>query len=176
MDWLDIKEFFKDTLKYIILIITVLIVAIYIVSLQQIVGSSMSPTFNDNDVIILDKISPKYIKIKRGDIISFKYSNSKYLVKRVIGVPGDYVELKNNKLYINGNYIEESYIGEVINKDFSLTELGYEKIPENMYLVLGDNRGDSLDSRDSKVGLIKKKDIIGKVRVRIWPLNKFKIM
>jgi len=176
MDWLDIKEFFKDTFKYIILIVIVLLVAVYIVSLQQIVGSSMSPTFNDGDIIILDKISPKFIQVKRGDIISFKHSNTKYLIKRVIGVPGDYVELKNNKLYIDGNYIEESYLGDVINKDFSLTELGYETIPDGMYLVLGDNREDSLDSRDSNVGLIKKEDIIGKVRVRIWPLNKFKIM
>ena len=75
MDILDIKEFFKDTLKYIILIIVVLFIAIYVVSLQQVVGSSMSPTLSDGDVIILDKISPKFMKIKRGDIISFNYED-----------------------------------------------------------------------------------------------------
>ena len=136
----------------------------------------MSPTLSDGDVIILDKISPKFMKIKRGDIISFNYEDTKYLIKRVIGVSGDYIEIKNNELYINGIYMKENYLGEIINRDFSLSELGYEKIPDNMYLVLGDNREDSLDSRDASVGLIKKEDIIGRAVIRVWSLKKFKIM
>ena len=177
MDWLEIKEFIKDTLKYIIIIIVILIVAIYIIGLQQVVGSSMSPNLKSNDILILDKISYRFKDIKRGDIVSLYYADSKYLIKRVIGLPGEYLEFKDNNLYVDGNLIKEDYLNDdVVTDDFSINELGYDKIPSDMYLVLGDNRSDSLDSRDPKVGLIKRKDIIGKVRFRIWPLNKIKIV
>lgn len=176
MDWLDIKEFIKDTFKYIIFIILVLVVAIYIVGLQQVVGPSMSPTLANNDIVILDKISYKFMDIKRGDIVSLYYADTKYLIKRVIGVPGDYVEFQDNKLYINNSYYNEDYLTDVVTDDFSLHDLGYEQIPENMYLVLGDNREDSMDSRDPKVGLIEKENILGKVRVQIWPINKMKVV
>lgn len=175
MDWLSIKEYFKDTLKYIILIIIVLIIVIYIVGLQQIVGNSMQYTLNNGDITILDKISYKFINIKRNDIVSIYDNDSKYIVKRVIGLPGEYVEYKNNKLYINGKEIEENYLKDTITKNFKLTELGYERIPKDMYFVLGDNREESLDSRDPNIDLISKKDILGKVRFRIWPLNKISI-
>lgn len=174
MDWLDIKEFIKDTFKYIALIIVVLIIAIYVVGLQQVVGPSMEPTFKSNDILILDKITYRFKEVKRSDIISFYYADSKYLIKRVIGLPGDYVEYKNNILYINGKIVEETYLQGVTTDDFSLKDLGYDVIPGDMYLVLGDNRNNSQDSRDSKVGLVNKKNIIGKVRFRIWPLNKIK--
>lgn len=176
MFWLSFKEFIKDTFKYIIFIIIVLLIAIYIVGLQQVVGPSMEPNFNNNDILILDKISYKFIDIKRNDIISFNDENSKYLIKRVIGVPGDTVEIKNNILYINGNKVEESYLTGVTTSDFSLQDIGFDKIPDDYYFVLGDNRENSQDSRDKKIGLVAKKDIIGKVRLRIWPLNDFKII
>ena len=173
MDWLSIKEFLKDTLKYIILIVTILFIVIYVVSLHQIVGTSMTPTLNNGDITILDKISYKFNNIKRNDIVSIYNEDSKYIVKRIVGLPGESIEYKNNKLYINGEEIKELYLKNQITEDFKLNEIGYEKIPEDMYFVLGDNRKDSLDSRDYNVGLINKKDILGKVRFRIWPLNKF---
>ena len=176
MDWLEIKEFFKDTVKYILLILTVLVLALYVVSLQQVVGPSMQPNFNSNDVVILDKLSYRFKNIEREDIVSVYYADIKYLIKRVIGLPGESIEFKNNNLYINGQIYKEEYLTDnIVTEDFTLTSLGYNIIPEGYYLVLGDNRSDSLDSRDEKVGLIHKKDIIGKVRLRIWPLNKIKI-
>ena len=148
MDWLGIKEFIKDAFKYIIIIVVILIVAIYVVGLQQVVGPSMSPTLKNNDILILDKISYRFKNIKRGDIVSIYYADTKYLIN----------------------------LDNIETLDFSIKEIGYDKIPEDMYLVLGDNRGDSLDSRDPNVGLIKRQDIIGKVRFRLWPLNKIKIV
>jgi len=171
MDWLDIKEFLKDAFKYILFIVFVLFIAIYVIGLQQIVGSSMNPTLNNNDVIILDKLTPKFVNLKRGDIISFYYDETKFLIKRVIGLPGEYIEIINNEIYINNEIIKD-YVKNFNIKDFKLEDLGYDKIPEDMYFVLGDNRENSLDSRDSRVGLIKKEDIIGKKLVRIWPLFK----
>lgn len=177
MDWLDIKEFFKDTFKYIIFIVVILFIAIYVVGLQQVVGPSMSPTLNNGDILILDKASYKFFNVKRNDVIALYSSKSKYLIKRVVGMPGEYIEFKNNQLYINNVLVEEEYLSDsVVTNDFSIRELGYETIPEDMYLVLGDNREDSSDSRDPEIGLIKKSDILGKVRLRIWPLNKFKFV
>lgn len=176
MDWLSIKEFLKDTIKYIIFIIIILIIAIYVVGLQQVVGPSMSPNLKNNDILILDKISYKFSNIKRGDIISFYYADTKYLIKRVIGLPGEYIEFKDNMLYIDGKEVKEEYLKNVTTEKFSLADLNVSKIPNDMYLVLGDNREDSLDSRDPKVGLIKKSDIVGKVRFKIWPINQIKIV
>lgn len=170
MDWLDIKEFLKDTFKYIIFIVVVLFIAIYVIGLQQIVGDSMNPTLNNSDIVIIDKLSPKINNIKRGDIISFYYDESKFLVKRVIGLPGEYVEIKDNKLYIDNKEISD-YIENPIMFDFKLKTLGFEKIPKDMYFVLGDNRNNSLDSRDKNVGLIKKENIVGKNVVKIWPIK-----
>ena len=176
MDWLEIKEFIKDTLKYIILIIVVLVIALYVVSLQQVVGPSMSPTFESGDVLILDKITKRFSDVNRGDIVSVNYADTKYLIKRVVGMPGETIEFKNNTLYINNEPYKENYLPKgAVTDDFSINSLGYNIIPEDMYLVLGDNRSNSQDSRDPKVGLIKKEDIIGFVRFQIWPLNKIKV-
>ena len=167
MDFLDIKEFIIDSIKVIFFIIVVLLIAIYVVGFQQIVGSSMKPSFNNEDIVLIDKLSYRFSNIKRGDVISFYYSDSKFLVKRVIGLPGEVVEYINGELFIDGIKVDEPYLKGIVTEDFS-----YDKIPEDMYFVLGDNRGDSLDSRDEKVGLIQKGDIIGKIIFRLWPLNK----
>ena len=171
MDWLDIKEFLKDTAKYIVIAIIVIIIFLYVVSLQQVIGPSMSPTLKDGDIAILNKIGHKFFDIKRNEVVSLDYADTKYLIKRVIGLPGEKIEFKNNTLYINDESYKESFLGDdVITKDFSIKDLGYDKIPKDMYLVLGDNRSNSMDSRE--IGLIKKSDIKGKVFFRIWPLNK----
>lgn len=171
MDLRDIKEFIKDSLKYIIFIFVVLIIAIYVVGLQQVVGDSMNPTLLNQDVVIIDKLTYKFIPLKRGDIISFYYNDTKYLVKRIIGLPGESLEIKNNKIYINNEVIDD-YVENIQMNDFKLEELGYDVIPKNMYFVMGDNRENSLDSRDSRVGLIPKEDIIGKSFIRLWPIIK----
>ena len=173
MDLRDVKEFCIDTSKYIFTVFIVIFVIAYVVSVQQIVGSSMSPTLNNQDILILNKLHYRFFDIKRFDIVSLEYDEAKYLIKRVIGLPGDKIEYKDNILYVNGEEIEEDFLREeVVTNDFSLSDLGYDEIPEDMYLVLGDNRSNSLDSRD--IGLITKKDILGKVNVRIWPINKIR--
>ena len=168
MDFLDIKEFVIDFIKLTLFLVVVLFIAIYVVGFQQIVGKSMSPSFNNQDVVLIDKLSYRFTNIKRGDIVSFYYSDAKFLVKRVIGLPGETIEYLNGVLYIDGDEVKEPYLENVVTEDFS-----YNTIPDDMFFVLGDNRVDSLDSRDEKVGLISKKDIIGKIIFRVWPLNRF---
>ena len=172
MDLREVREFIIDTSKYILTMVVVIFIIMYVATVQQIIGPSMESKYKDQDIVILNKLHYRFFKIKRFDVVSLKYDGSKYLIKRVIGLPGDNIEYKNNTLFINGKKIEEYFLDKETNtEDFSLTTLGYEKIPKDMYLVLGDNRENSLDSRE--IGLVKRKDILGKINLRIWPINKF---
>lgn len=174
MDWLSIRELLWDTIKLVAVIVVILFLMIYVVSVTQVVGSSMNSTLVDGDVLILSKANYRFFDIKRGDIISLDYEDTKYLIKRVVGLPGEIIEIKNNTLYINGEISEEEYLDEgLVYPDFSLNDLGYDKIPADMYFVLGDNRENSLDSRE--IGLISKDSVNGKIVLRIWPINKIKL-
>ena len=109
MDWLSIKEFLLDMAKYFLIICAILFTITYIFSITQVVGDSMNPGLQDGEVLILNKFKYRFSKVKRGDIISLKYADGKYLIKRVIGLPGDKVEIINSKLYINDKIYEENY-------------------------------------------------------------------
>lgn len=183
MDYRDVVEFLKDSFKYLIVIIIVLVIAIYVVSFQQVIGPSMNPTLKEGDILVLNKIMYKFRKIKRNDIVALRYAeDEKLVVKRIIGLPGEKIEYKDLKenndvksiLYIDGKGYDEEYLNNVYTKSFSIEDLGYEVIPDDMYLVLGDNRSNSLDSRN--FGLVKKEDIIGRVKVRIFPFNNISIV
>lgn len=168
MDLRGVTEFLKDAAKYIITIIVVILIFIYIISIQQIVGPSMKPTLSKDDVVIVNKV---YKTLSRGDIIVFEYDGMKNLVKRIVGMPGDIIEYKDNTLYINNQAYKEPYLQDnVVTSDFKLADINETKIPKEEYFVLGDNRENSMDSR--KIGLIKKKDIIGRVGLRLYPFNK----
>ena len=174
MDFLTIKEFIKDAVKFILVVFCIVFLMVYVVSVTQVVGDSMSPTLENQEVLILNKAKYRFSDVKRGDIIAFTYEDTKYLIKRVIGMPGEYVSIKDNKVYINGYYYVEDYLKDGDTPDFELTDLGFAKIPDDMYFVLGDNRDNSLDSR--KIGLVKKSDIIGEVAMRFWPITKIGVL
>lgn len=170
MDLRDIKEFLKDALKYIIAIAVILIVAIYVVSFQEVIGPSMNNTLKSGDITVVNKLVFRLRNIKRNEIVSLK-KDDKIMVKRIIGLPGEHIEYKDNILYVDGKKISDSRSSST--RDFKLESIGYDTIPKDMYLVLGDNRTNSSDSRT--FGLVKKSDIIGKVNIRIYPFNKIKI-
>lgn len=170
MDLRDIKEFLKDALKYIIAIVVILIFAIYVVSFQEVIGPSMNNTLKSGDITVVNKLVFRFRNIKRNEIVSLK-KDDKIMVKRIIGLPGEHIEYKDNILYVDGKKISDSRSSST--KDFKLESIGYDTIPKDMYLVLGDNRTNSSDSRT--FGLVKKSDIIGKVNIRIYPFNKIKI-
>lgn len=170
MDLRDIKEFIKDSLKYLIVIATVFFIALFVVSFEQVVGPSMKGTLNAGDVTIVNKLVYKFRTIKRNEIVSINQKD-KIMVKRVIGLPGEHIEYKENKLYVNGSLVLENNIS-VETKNFKLEDIGYETIPKDMYFVLGDNRTNSSDSRE--FGLVKKDEIIGKIVMRVYPFSKIK--
>jgi signal peptidase I len=170
MDFRDAHEFLKDASKYIIVFVLVLLLFIFVIGLQQVVGPSMSPNYNEGDVLVVNKFSYKFRKPKRGEVVVVS-AEEKYMIKRVIGIPGDRIEFKDNKLYINDQEYKESYLkDDVITNDFKLSDIGVEgAIPDGKYLVLGDNRTNSLDGRN--YGLIDKKNIIGISWFRIWTIK-----
>ena len=155
----------KDILGYVIVIVVVLLIKHFIVTPIRVNQSSMNNTLYDKDIMILDKISYRFKDIKRFDIVVIK-REKEYLIKRVIGLPGDMVEYKDNKLYINEKIVEENFL----HKDTSDYKLD-SVIPDNYYFVVGDNRSNSLDSR--VFGLIKKDEILGKTSFVIFPFNHF---
>lgn len=159
----------KDIIEYVVIIIAVLAFRQFLYSPIRVSGDSMVPTLNDGDVMILDKIGYKINGLNRFDIVVVDYKGEK-IIKRVIGLPGDHIEYKNNKLYINGKYVEEKYSRKETS-DFILELLGENTIPKDKYLVLGDNRPISKDSRI--IGLIDKKDIEGYTSLVLFPFSKF---
>lgn len=163
----NIKRFFKELIPYVIIIVIVVFVRTYIVTPVKVDGNSMDPTLDNNQVLLLNKFDDSY---ERFDVVVFNHSTGK-LVKRIIGLPGDNIYYKNNQLYINNNVTDEPFDRKT-TKDFNLTDIGYDTIPEGKYFVLGDNRIDSLDSR--YIGLIDKEDIEGVVKLSLFPLKKVK--
>lgn len=161
-----LKRIILEMIPYAIVILLVILIRTFIVTPVRVNGSSMLPTLVDGEFLLLEKFNNKY---NRFDIIVLNHNNEK-LVKRVIGLPGEFVEYKNNKLYINNQEIEEE-ITSLETYDFSIEELGYTKIPKDCYFVMGDNRQNSTDSR--YIGLINKKNIVGEVNIRVFPFTKF---
>ena len=156
----------KELVPYVIIVLVVILLRTFIITPVRVNGDSMNQTLKDGEILLLEKYDKKF---KRFDIVVLKY-NDEQLVKRIIGMPGESVQYRNNILYINGEKVSEEFLTEE-TYDFDLKVLGYDKIPENYYFVVGDNRSNSLDSR--LIGLISKEDIEGKAIFRIFPFNKF---
>ena len=172
MDLRNITEFIKDASKYIIVIIFALLFFIFVMGLQQVIGPSMNPTLNEGDIIITNKFIYRFKSIERNDVVVIS-QDEKYMIKRIVGLPGETIEYQNNDVLINGKAYKETFTNSE-TEDFTIQDLGYDVIPEDMYLVLGDNRENSLDSRT--FGLISKNQIIGKAWIKIWPISKMKII
>ncbi len=152
----------KELMPYIIIVVVVLLVRSFIVTPGLVNGSSMEPTLHNNELVLINKIGLNK-GIDRYDIVVVKYENST-IIKRVIGLPYETVEYINDTLYIDGEIVNTKVDFEY-TKDFKLTA------GKNEYIVLGDNRNISKDSRI--IGPVKEEDIIGKVDLVLFPFSKF---
>ena len=157
------KNYIKEFLPYFMIILVVVLIKTFVVSPIRFNGASMDPTLNDKDIMLLDEISYRFSDIERFDIVVVK-EEDEYLIKRVIGLPGETVEYKNDKLYIDGKYVKEDFKHKE-TFDFSTT------LDKDEYFIMGDNRTNSTDSR--VFGPISRDKIMGKTSLTILPISRF---
>ncbi len=145
------------------------LIATLILPVLQIEGTSMEPTLTGGDIVLLTKTS----NFSRGDLCGFTWNN-KLLIKRVIGVPGDWIEMdKDGTVYLNGELLDEPYVEY---KAFGECDIEFPfQVPEETYFVLGDMRESSIDSRNTLIGCIARDQIVGKVFFRIWPFKTIRL-
>ena len=162
---------------YIVLIVgLVWLIITFVGQWTQGSGSSMETTLSDGDQLIVDKISYRFRDPKRYDIVVFpyQYEENTYYIKRIIGLPGETVQVIDGYVYIDGEQLDEHYGNEV------MLDPGIAEDPvtlgDDEYFVLGDNRNNSQDSRAANVGVIHRKDLLGRAWIRIWPLSGFGVI
>jgi signal peptidase I len=163
-----------DFLQGIVVVLALMVMMyLYIMSPQEINGASMEPTFHNKEFILTNKIEYKFREPKRGDVVIFKSPRNKDIdyIKRIIGVPGDRVELKAGSYHVNGQQLFEPYLAPntyTAGGNY-LRDEGGIIVPGGRYFVSGDNRGHSSDSRE--FGPVPMGDFIGKAFLRYWPLS-----
>ena len=141
------------------------LIATLVLPVLQIEGTSMEPTLTSGDIVLLNKTT----SFGHGDICGFAWNN-KILIKRVIGIPGDWIEIDTDgTVYLNGEKLDEPYAEQIAFGECDL-EFPFQ-VPQQQYFVLGDMRESSIDSRNTLVGCVEYEQIIGKIFLRIWPLE-----
>lgn len=174
------RSILGELLSWLIYIVIVVILSLGIITFigqrTKVSGHSMETTLSDGDNLIVDKISYRFRNPERFEIIvfPFQYEEHTYYIKRIIGLPGETVQVIDGYVYINGEVLDENYGLEVMDDPGIAAEpitLG-----EDEYFVLGDNRNHSSDSRDPSVGVLHRDDIMGRAWIRIWPFDKFGVI
>lgn len=175
-----IYYFLLDTVQtFLIAAAVFLVIYVFLFRPFEVKGESMYPNFYNNEYVLTNLISLRFQNPKRGDVIVFKapLDQEKDYIKRVIGIPGDSISIKNGKIYLNGNQLNETdylksdtntYPGNFLTEDNTIT------VPESKYFVLGDNRINSSDSREW--GFVKKGEIIGSSMLVYWPIGRMRLI
>ncbi len=162
----DFRKILKSTVSSLIVVAAIaVLVSMLFLPVLRVTGSSMTPTMQNDELIICSKRS----NFKQGDIVAF-YFNNKILLKRVIGTAGDYINITSDgTVYVNGDKLDEPYVSELALGTCNI-EMPYQ-VPDNRIFVMGDHRSVSIDSRSTTVGCIADEYVIGKVIFRIWPFE-----
>ena len=161
------KQVLKSTVYSLVVVAAVaVLIATLAFPVLQISGSSMEPTLNDEEIVVLIKTP----NLKRGQLCCFSYQN-KLLIKRIIGIPGDTIHInEKGYVYVNDELLDEPYI---LDRALGECDIKFPfHVTENHYFILGDHRSTSIDSRSSAVGLVSSEQIVGKIFFRIWPFDK----
>ncbi|SDH54421.1 type I signal peptidase. Serine peptidase. MEROPS family S26A [Alteribacillus persepolensis] len=178
------REIWDWIKTFAVVLLIVFIVRTFFFANYMVHGESMMPTIENGERLIINKIGYEFSEPDRFDLVVFHANEESDYIKRVIGLPGDRIEYRDDTLYINGEPYEEKYLtpmknqmrtGQDFTNDFTLEEItGKQQVPEGKVFVLGDNRQNSMDSR--QLGFIDMDEIVGKANIRYWPLNEFTIM
>lgn len=170
-----VSAFILDLLQTVVLAFAIfLIIYLFLAQPHQVKGESMFPNFNDNEYLLTNKLSYRFGQPSRGDVVIFAAppDPTEDYIKRIVGIPGDRVMVRDNKVYLNGELLKEDYLPrDAITSPGPYMSDGKEIIVgENEYVVFGDNRTNSSDSR--KWGPVKREKIVGKAWFAYWPPNK----
>lgn len=174
-----IKELFNTAIYLLVVLGITYLVITYVGQRTEVDGQSMEATLQNGDNLIVDKITYRFNDPERYDIIvfPFKYQENTYYIKRIIGLPGETVQIdEDGNVYIDGEKLDENYGREIIKPENVGRAIEPIKLGEDEYFVMGDNRNNSTDSRTEIVGNIKREDIIGRAWIRIWPFSKFGVL
>lgn len=173
-EYIESHPFLRTLLGILICIVTALVLSLvitqYVAYHTSVEGSSMEPAFQNGDQLIVEKLSYYFHEPERYDVVVFPFSDNVSYIKRIIGIPGDIIQIKNGEVYLNGEVLGEKFGKEERIEDPGLAE---EEIvlAEDEYFVLGDNRNASVDSRKEEVGTIRRSQIEGKAWVRFYPFD-----
>lgn len=166
----DFRNVLYNTISSLIVVASIaVLISMLFLPILRVTGTSMSPTLSNDELVMCSKHS----NFKSGDIVAF-YFNNKILLKRVIGTAGDIIDIDEyGNVFINGKLLDEPYLNE---KSFGECDIDLPyQVPDNRIFVMGDNRSVSVDSRSNMVGCIADEFVIGRVILRIWPLEQFNI-
>ena len=176
------KSLLRGCLSYVlyvfIVIAAVYLVITYVGQRTEVSGDSMLNTLHNGDNLIVDKLSYRFREPERFEVIIFpsQFEEHTFYIKRIIGLPGETVQIKEGYIYINCERLYESYGNEVMLEETYGIAAEPITLGEDEYFVLGDNRNKSLDSRSEQVGIVHKNEFIGKAWLRIWPFEDFSIV
>lgn len=170
------KDIIDMTIYFIIVVLAAYLTVNFVAQRTMVDGDSMYPTLHNRDNLIVDKISYRFGEIDRFDIVVFEYPHKEdvHYIKRIIGLPGETVQIIDGMIYINGELLEESYGYEVMRNAYRAERPIH--LGEDEYFVLGDNRNDSTDSRSDSVANVHRSQIVGRAFVRIYPFNRIGVL
>lgn len=173
------KELINTALYLLFVLSITYLVITFVGQRTEVDGGSMEPTLYHKDNLIVDKLTYRFKDPQRFDIVvfPFQYEENTYFIKRIIGLPGETVQIDvQGNIYINGELLQESYGKEIIRPENIGRAAEPVTLGEDEYFVMGDNRNNSKDSRTEIVGNIHRRDIIGRAWIRIWPFDRFGIL
>lgn len=177
------QDMAKSTIReyieaFVIAVALALFIITFIAQSFLVQGSSMEPSLHDRQRLLVDKLSYRFVDPKRGEVVVFRYpaDRRRKFIKRIVGLPGDEISIRNGFLYINGTRVEESFVNGPTYGPYSSPVFGPVVVPEESFFVMGDNRRNSDDSRYPDVGFVHRSDIVGVARFAYWPITQIQVL